>query len=75
WARVDVVDEGPGISAELLPRIFDRFVTGQKAGQGLGLGLYLAKRIASAHGGDLTVESTPGKPTRFTLLLPGYRDS
>jgi signal transduction histidine kinase len=75
WARVDVIDEGPGISADLLPRIFDRFVTGQKAGQGLGLGLYLAKRIASAHGGDLTVESAPGKATRFTLHLPGYRDS
>ena len=74
-ARVDVIDEGPGIPAELLPRIFDRFVTGQKPGQGLGLGLYLAKRIASAHGGDLTVESPPSKSTRFTLSLPGYLDS
>jgi two-component system, OmpR family, sensor kinase len=75
WARVDVIDEGPGIPQELLPRIFDRFVTGQKVGEGLGLGLYLAKRIASAHGGDLAVESAPGKSTRFTLSLPGYLDS
>lgn len=75
WARIDVVDEGPGIPEDLQPRIFDRFVSGKKAGEGLGLGLYLAKRIAAAHGGDLTVESGPGKPTRFSLSLPGYRDS
>ena len=77
WARVDVIDEGPGIAPELLPRIFERFVAGPKSRQndGLGLGLYLAKRIASAHGGDLTAESSPGKSTRFTLYLPGYRDS
>jgi two-component system, OmpR family, sensor kinase len=68
WARVTVVDEGPGIAPEVLPRLFDRFVTGSQGG--LGLGLYLAKRIAAAHGGDLTVESSPGKGARFSLTLP-----
>jgi signal transduction histidine kinase len=68
-ARVEVVDEGPGIPPELLPHVFERFVSGARDG-GLGLGLYLAKRIAAVHGGDLTVESQPGKGARFTLTLP-----
>jgi two-component system, OmpR family, sensor kinase len=67
WVRVEVHDEGPGISAEMLPRLFDRFATG---GKGLGLGLYLASRIAAAHGGELKAESPPGKGAHFTLLLP-----
>lgn len=72
--RVDVMDEGPGIPPELMPRIFERFVTDNHEG-GLGLGLFLAKRIAVAHGGDLTVESAPGKGTRFTLCLPDGQDT
>jgi signal transduction histidine kinase len=73
-ARIDIVDEGPGIAPEVLPRIFERFVTGKQRKGGLGLGLYLAKRIATLHNGDLTVESRPGQGARFTLLLPCYRE-
>jgi len=73
-ARVDVVDEGPGVPMDVLPRIFDRFVTGDRREGGLGLGLYLAKRIAVLHGGDLTVESPPGRGARFTLRLPLHRN-
>jgi two-component system OmpR family sensor kinase len=70
-ARVEVIDEGPGIPPELLPHVFERFVSGGKGGGGgLGLGLYLAKRIAGVHGGDLSVDSQPGKGARFTLTLP-----
>lgn len=69
-AIVEIVDEGPGIPQEMLPRLFDRYVTGDRQGGGLGLGLYLAKRIAAVHGGDLTVDSTPGKGARFILTLP-----
>jgi two-component system OmpR family sensor kinase len=69
-ANVDVVDEGPGIPADILPHVFERFVSGSRREGGLGLGLYLAKRIAAVHGGDLTVESPPGKGARFTLTLP-----
>jgi signal transduction histidine kinase len=69
-ARVEVIDEGPGIAPELLPHVFDRFVSGTRSGGGLGLGLYLAKRIAGVHGGDLTVESPAGKGARFILVLP-----
>jgi signal transduction histidine kinase len=66
---VHVSDAGPGIPPELLSRIFERFVTGPTS-SGLGLGLYLAQRIATAHGGTLTVESRLGEGTRFTLTLP-----
>jgi signal transduction histidine kinase len=69
-AKVDVVDEGPGIPPDVLPHVFERFVTGTGSQGGLGLGLYLAKRIARVHGGDLTVESAPGKGARFMLTLP-----
>jgi signal transduction histidine kinase len=55
-ARVDVQDEGPGIPADILPHVFERFVSGSRQQGGLGLGLYLAKRVAAVHGGDLTVE-------------------
>ena len=74
-AKIDVQDEGPGIPPHILPRVFDRFVTGTPSQGGLGLGLYLAKRIAAAHGGDLTVDSAPGKGARFTLTLPGAPES
>lgn len=69
-ARVEIVDEGPGIPPEVLPHVFERFYSARSREGGLGIGLYLAKRIALLHGGDLTVESTPGKGARFTLLLP-----
>jgi signal transduction histidine kinase len=69
-AVVEVVDEGPGIPAEVLPHVFDRFYTGRGRSGGLGLGLYLAKRIAQLHRGDLTVESSPGLGARFRLTLP-----
>jgi two-component system OmpR family sensor kinase len=67
---VEIVDEGPGIPEEMLPRLFDRYVTGEGRSGGLGLGLYLAKRVAAVHGGDLTVDSPPGKGARFILSLP-----
>ena len=68
---VEVVDEGPGIAPEFLPHVFERFATSERGG--LGLGLYIAKRIAEVHGGDLSVESQPGKGARFTLSLPAQR--
>jgi two-component system OmpR family sensor kinase len=72
-AIVEVVDQGPGIPQEMLPRLFDRFVAGQgggTSGAGLGLGLYLAKRIAQEHRGDLAAESPAGSGARFCLTLP-----
>jgi signal transduction histidine kinase len=69
WALVEVRDQGPGIAPELIPQLFERFVKGPGS-TGLGLGLYLVRRIAEAHGGTLTVHSEPGKGARFTLALP-----
>jgi two-component system OmpR family sensor kinase len=66
---VDVLDEGPGVPTDIMPRLFERFAMGARS-SGLGLGLYLAKRIALSHGGELKVESPPGKGARFRLELP-----
>jgi signal transduction histidine kinase len=68
-ATIRVTDSGPGIRPELLPHLFDRFVA-EGATRGLGLGLYLAHRVAQAHGGSLRVESRLGSGSRFTFVLP-----
>jgi signal transduction histidine kinase len=70
-AAVTVADRGKGVATEDQERIFDKFarVDPREPG-GSGLGLYIARRLARAMGGDVTVESTPGEGARFTLLLP-----
>ena len=71
-AVIEVHDDGPGISSELLDRVFDRFVRADvsrnRAGGSTGLGLAIARGLAEAHGGSLTVTSRPGDTT-FTLTL------
>ncbi len=69
WAVISVRDEGPGIPRAFLPKLFTRFGSGPGS-TGLGLGLYLAQSIATAHGGTLTVDTTVGKGSTFTLSLP-----
>jgi signal transduction histidine kinase len=69
WAVIEIRDDGPGIAADLLPRLFVRHATGGDRA-GLGLGLYLARGIATAHGGELIVDSEVGTGTTFTLTLP-----
>jgi heavy metal sensor kinase len=71
-AVVSIKDTGIGISAEDLPRIFDRFYRcDQSRSQGgVGLGLSLARAIAKAHGGEIAVESVPGAGSAFTVTLP-----
>lgn len=73
WASLSVADHGPGVPPDLLPRLFDRFAKGPDS-VGLGLGLYIARRVAEAHGGTLTVESEPGWGACFRLAFPadGY---
>lgn len=68
-AIVDVIDQGPGVTPEVLPYIFERFVSAGTA-RGLGLGLYLASRIVAAHRGTLTVSSPPGQGADFRITLP-----
>jgi two-component system phosphate regulon sensor histidine kinase PhoR len=73
--RVSVADEGPGIAAEHLPRLFERFYRVDKARSrqmgGTGLGLAIVKHIAQAHGGRAEVASEPGRGSTFTIILPG----
>lgn len=66
-----VVDTGPGIPADRLKNIFDRFSRGDRRDRkGMGLGLYIAKRIVEAHGGRIGVESEVGHGSRFHFTLP-----
>ncbi len=66
-----VKDTGPGIPAEHLPRLFDRFFQVNPAERnGMGLGLSIAKALVDAHGGVLSVESTVGQGTSFSFTLP-----
>ena len=67
-AWLEVRDDGPGIEPALLPRLFERFARGPQGGAGLGLAI--AKQIAEAHEGAITVRSRPGQ-TVFRVELPG----
>ncbi len=71
-AIITVIDTGIGVSEKELPRIFERFYRGDRSRTqtGTGLGLSLAGAIASAHGGSITVSSTPGAGSTFTITLP-----
>jgi two-component system OmpR family sensor kinase len=73
-ALLGFADDGPGIPAEDLPFLFDRFYRVDKARNrnkgGTGLGLAIVQSIVHAHGGDVDVDSSPGKGTRFLVSLP-----
>jgi signal transduction histidine kinase len=68
--RVIVADSGRGISAENLPRIFERFFRDERAASGMGLGLSIVKRVCEHNGWRIEVESAPEKGSSFSLLLP-----
>jgi two-component system sensor histidine kinase BaeS len=72
--EISVSDDGPGIPAEQLEHIFERFTRGdagltQRVG-GTGLGLAISKSLVELHGGSIAVESTPGQGSTFRLRLP-----
>jgi two-component system sensor histidine kinase BaeS len=66
---IEVVDTGEGISADLLPHVFERFVRGSKS-NGTGLGLAIAHDIVVAHGGQIDIKSTVGTGTAIRIELP-----
>jgi signal transduction histidine kinase len=67
--RVDVTDNGPGISQELQDKIFDPFFTTDKK-SGSGLGLHVCQKILKEHNGSISVTSIPGEGATFTVLIP-----
>jgi signal transduction histidine kinase len=66
--RLTISDTGPGIPAEHLPQLFERFFTTKQ--DGTGLGLAITRSIIEEHGGTITVESVPGKGSSFKIVLP-----
>jgi len=71
FAVVEVRDHGPGIAGNVLPQLFQPYTQlGQKRSAGLGLGLYLAREIMTAHGGTIEAASTVGEGTVITVQLP-----
>lgn len=72
---LEVHDTGRGMSAEARAHAFDPFFTTKHAGAGTGLGLSVAYGIVEAHGGMLTVDSSPGQFTTVRVVLPGLTDS
>ena len=76
--EISVRDDGPGIAGEALERVFERFYRADKARAreqgGTGLGLAIVKNVVQAHGGDVRVESTPGRGTEFFIRLPAARE-
>lgn len=65
-----ITDNGPGIPAEAIDRIFDRYFTTKKPGEGTGLGLFVTKSLVESMGGDIMVTSRSGGGTKFTVTLP-----
>ena len=72
FVRVDVHDNGPGMSEELRARLFEKFSQGigRRRSAGIGLGLYISREIIMRHGGTIWVESELGKGTRFSFRVP-----
>jgi len=67
---IDVIDSGPGIEEDRLPRLFERF---QRSDSGSGLGLAIARRVVERHGGTIHVQTARGEGSTFTIELPEYR--
>jgi PAS domain S-box-containing protein len=71
-ARLSVSDRGPGIAPEELPRLFERYYRARSAvrAEGLGLGLFITRKLVEAHGWRIEAESEPGRGSVFTVVIP-----
>src|SRR5947209_2042395 len=67
---IEITDTGAGIPPELLPKIFDLFVTTKPSGKGTGLGLVVCQEIVKAHGGTIDIDSQVGQGTSVRIFLP-----
>jgi two-component system NtrC family sensor kinase len=68
--KIKVRDDGAGIAPDVLPQIFEPFITTKESGRGVGLGLAISRGIVERHKGRIAVESELGKGTTFTITLP-----
>ena len=71
---LEVSDEGRGISADFVEAVFEPFERGEEAqrltAQGMGLGLYIVKKLVEAHGGEVQLRTTPGEGSTFAIIIP-----
>jgi signal transduction histidine kinase/ActR/RegA family two-component response regulator len=74
YLKLTVSDTGQGIPEEVMKRIFDPYFTTKKTGEGTGLGLAVVHGIVKSHGGDISVDSEPGKGTSFHLFFPKIQE-
>lgn len=75
YLALSVKDTGPGMASEEVDHVFDPSFTPGGAGRGTSLGLVITQEMVRDHGGDIAVESEPGKGSRFTVNLPAYGDT
>ncbi len=77
YLRISIIDDGTGISAAILPKIFDPYFSTKQRGvqKGMGLGLTLCRTIIQKHGGAIAIESPPGQGTTVTCYLPASHSS
>jgi signal transduction histidine kinase len=68
--RIAVADTGPGVPADVVPHVFERYFTTARREGGTGLGLYIVKGLVEAHGGRVWLETEPGNGTTFYFSLP-----
>lgn len=69
WVAADVEDDGPGIPPDVMARLFTPPFTTKAAGEGTGLGLWIVQQLVRSTGGDVTIESEPGRGTTVHLRL------
>ncbi|MDH3256160.1 MAG: ATP-binding protein, partial [Nitrospinota bacterium] len=74
-ARIQIKDTGTGIPAHLMKNIFDPFFTTKPSVKGTGLGLSVSYGIIKKHGGEIQVDSLPGRETTFTICLPVKKEN
>lgn len=65
-----ISDNGPGIAPAIIDRVFDRYFTTKKSGEGTGLGLFVTRKLVESMGGEISVTSRNGGGTSFTVILP-----
>jgi len=73
--NVIVRDDGTGIPADILARLFEPFLTTKETGRGVGLGLAISRSILERHNGSIEVQSEPGRGTTFTITLPWHAEN